>query len=174
LIHHQHKALLRNGRFLNRIDFAEPLLTPQRLDLLRPDALIERQRQRDQVLEPTGSRCIKMNSQIINEKRKRRIASSLAEGAQEAILDVPNRKPPVLTEPFHPPRTRTATPSQQSVYISTTSWHQLSRRQQPRQGLMHKHAPGRHTESRSREPGHRVRQGIPNPLRWRPLLQRWP
>ncbi len=44
-----------------------------------------------------------MNSQIINEQRKRRIASSLAEGAQEAILDVPNRKPPVLTEPFHPP-----------------------------------------------------------------------
>jgi hypothetical protein len=38
-----------------------------------------------------------VNSQIINEQRKRRIASSLTEGAQEAILDVPHRKPPVLT-----------------------------------------------------------------------------
>jgi hypothetical protein len=68
-----------------------------------------------------------VNSQIINEKRKRRIASSLAKGAQESILDVPYRKPPLLTEPFHSPRTRTATPGQQCVYISTTSRHQLSR-----------------------------------------------
>ena len=174
LIHHQHKALLRNRRLLSRIHFAQPLLTPQRLNLLRSNTLLWRQRRCDQVLEPTGSSGIKVHPQIINEKRKRRIPSSLAEGAEKAILDVPNGKPPVLTEPFHPPRTRTTPPGQQRIDITTTARHQLSRRQQPRQGLMHKHAPGRHTESRSSKPGHRVRQGIPNPLRWRPMLQRWP
>jgi hypothetical protein len=115
-----------------------------------------------------------VNPQIINKKGERWISFSLAEGAQKPILDVPNRKPPVLTQPFNPARTRTTAPGQQRIDITTTTRQQLSRRQQPGQGLMHKHSLRRHTKSRSSKPGHRVGQGIPNPLRWRPMLQRWP
>jgi hypothetical protein len=40
LIHHQNKRFLWNRGFLWGIHFAETLLTPQRLNLLRPKALL--------------------------------------------------------------------------------------------------------------------------------------
>ena len=80
------------------------------------------------MLEPTWGRCIEVHPQIINEKGKRWIGSSLTKGAEEAILDVPHGKPPVLTEPFHPPRTGTAPPGQQRIDITATTRQQLSRR----------------------------------------------
>ena len=145
------------------VELAQPLFTPEGLNLSSPFDLPWRQRLSDQLLEAAWSGRIEMNPQVIHQQRQRWMIGTLVDGSQETILQMPDGQPPPASEGLHTPGAGTPAPGEQGIDIAMTPRHEPGWCQQIRQGLMRQHPPRRNTEPCSSRLDHQVGRDVLNP-----------